>query len=122
MNTTAISKYEAVIDSRDVIERLAELKDGRDAGVLDADEQAELIALEALVEECEGYVEDWQFGAQLIRDSYFKKYAMELADEIGAIDDNATWPQTCIDWDQAARELQMEYTAVSFDGIDYWVR
>ena len=122
MNTTAISKYEAVIDSRDVIERLAELKDGRDAGVLDADEQAELIALEALVEECEGYVEDWQFGAQLIRDSYFKKYAMELADEIGAIGDNATWPQTCIDWDQAARELQMEYTAVSFDGIDYWVR
>jgi hypothetical protein len=103
MNTTAISKYEAVIDSRDVIERLAELKDGRDAGVLDADEQAELIALEALVEECEGYVEDWQFGAQLIRDSYFKKYAMELADEIGAIDDNATWPQTCIDWYQASR-------------------
>jgi hypothetical protein len=65
---------------------------------------------------------DWQYGAQLIRDSYFKRYAMKLADDIGAIDHDATWPQTCIDWDQAARELQMDYIPVDFDGVDYWVR
>jgi hypothetical protein len=56
MSTTAISKYADVIDSRDVIERIDELKEGRDAHVLNADEQAELKALEALAEECDGYV------------------------------------------------------------------
>jgi hypothetical protein len=122
MSTTAISKYDDVIDSRDVIERIEELKDGRDAGSLDKDEKAELAALLDLQAQCEGYVEDWEYGAQLIRDSYFKCYAMEIADDTGAIDDNATWPQTCIDWDQAARELQMDYTAVDFDGVAYWVR
>ena len=24
--------------------------------------------------------------------------------------------------EQAARELQMDYTSVSFDGVDYWIR
>lgn len=32
------------------------------------------------------------------------------------------WPFTCIDWDKAAQELQMDYTSVEFDGITYWVR
>jgi hypothetical protein len=28
----------------------------------------------------------------------------------------------CIDWNEAASELQMDYTAVEFDGVTYWVR
>lgn len=56
----------------------------------------------------------------LIHDRYFKDYAMELADDIGAIDANAGWPIRCIDWDQAARELQMDYSSVTFGGHDYW--
>ncbi len=38
-------------------------------------------------------------------------YAKELADEIGAIDSEARWPNDCIDWNRAWRELM-------FDG--YW--
>lgn len=34
-------------------------------------------------------------------------FAMQLAEDIGALDDNTTWPHSCIDWDQAARELFM---------------
>ena len=87
------------------------------------DESAdELAALKALAEEAEGYAADWKYGETLIRDSYFRDYAMELADNIGAIPANAAWPLTCIDWGQAARELQMDYTAVSFGGVRYWVR
>jgi hypothetical protein len=47
---------------------------------------------------------------------------MQLAEDIGAINGDATWPNNCIDWDQAAKELRMDYTAVDFDGITYWIR
>lgn len=85
----------------------------------DADE---LRILKALADEASGYAADWKYGETLIRDSYFRDYAMELADDIGAVPRDLAWPATCIDWDQAARELQMDYTAVDFDGVTYWVR
>ena len=88
----------------------------------DDDNDAELAALQALADEASGYAADWHYGEALIRDSYFRDYAMQLAEDIGAIDSNASWPNTCIDWDQAARELQMDYSAVDFDGVTYWIR
>ena len=87
-----------------------------------SDDGKELAILKALADEASGYAADWPHGETLIRDSYFKDYAMELADDIGAIDNNASWPLTCIDWDQAARELRMDYSAVDFDGVTYWIR
>lgn len=126
-----INNFQDVIDSRDVIDRIEQLQSygvapydpatapENDGG--DEDER-ELAALLALQEEAEGYSEDWQHGATLIRDSYFKEYAQELADDIGAINADASWPNDCIDWDKAARELQMDYTAVDFDGVTYWIR
>lgn len=134
-----ISNMDDVIDSRDVIERIEELQGERDAleaecaepgegaplqelEAWDEDNGEELRALLALQEEAEGYCPDWIYGAQLIRDSYFEDYAQELAEDIGAIDKAAVWPNTCIDWEQAARELQQDYTAVEFDGITYWTR
>jgi hypothetical protein len=88
---------------------------------LDEEEQEELEALEALAAQCEGYG-DWEHGEALIRGSYFEEYAQELAEDIGAIDRNASWPNTCIDWEQAARELAMDYTQVDFDGVTYLMR
>lgn len=61
-------------------------------------------------------------GSTLIADSHFKRYAQELADEIGAINSDASWPMNCIDWDQAVRELQMDYSSITIDGHDWWVR
>ena len=115
--TTEITNSEDVIDSREIIDRIAYLEDSEDA-----DEIEERAALVALAEQAEGYAADWQYGEQLIRDSYFKDYAMELAEDIGAVDANASWPNTCIDWDQAARDLQMDYTSVEFAGVTYWIR
>jgi hypothetical protein len=88
----------------------------------DEENGQELKALLSLQEDAEKYSEDWKYGATLIRDSYFTDYAQELAEDIGAIKSDATWPNNCIDWDQAARELQMDYTSVEFDGVAYWVR
>jgi hypothetical protein len=117
--TREISNIDDVIDSRDVIARIEELE-GIDEP--DDDERDELNTLKELAEEAEGYSPDWAYGSTLIRDSYFKDYAMELAEDIGAIPDNLQWPCTCIDWDQAARELQMDYTSVEFGDVTYWVQ
>lgn len=119
----AISNLDDTIDSRDVIARIEELEEmlNEDVG-LSSDECSEYWALIELRDEASDYSSDWQYGVQLIRDSYFKTYAMELAEEIGAIDSNATWPNTCIDWDKAAWELRMDYSSVEFDGATYWVR
>lgn len=119
-----ISNSDDVVDSRDVIERIEELRAELDdeTGTAGDDEKAELLALEELQEEVRGYCPDWKYGATLVRDSYFRKYAQSLADDIGAIDLDAGWPCNCIDWDEAANQLQADYTAVEFDGVTYWVR
>jgi DNA repair exonuclease SbcCD ATPase subunit len=88
----------------------------------DDDNGDELKALKALADEAAGYAPDWKYGETLIRDSYFQEYAQQLAADIGAINKDASWPNTCIDWEQAARELQQDYTSVEFDGVTYWVR
>jgi hypothetical protein len=116
MKQTEISNSQDVLDSRDIIERIKELE-----GTENEDEQTELRALEALAEEGQGYGE-WEDGVTLIRDSYFEEYAQELAEDIGAIGRDNQWPLYCIDWEWAARELQVDYTSVDFDGVTYWMR
>ena len=126
--TTEISNSDDVIDSRDVIARIDELEtelaDAHDDSEVDdvLDMRAELETLKALADEGANSADDWRHGATLIRDSYFEEFAQQFADDIGAIDRNASWPLSCIDWKQAARELQMDYTSVDFDGVTYWVR
>lgn len=149
-----VSNTDDLIDSRDVIARLEELRDERQAiadaaeearGALeeepeasrhenalqdaegeiaawDADNAEELAALESLNDQAEGYSDDWTHGATLVRDSYFEDYARQLADDLGAVSGNETWPHTCIDWERAAQELQSDYTSVEFSGVTYWVR
>ena len=87
-----------------------------------SDEATELKVLRDFRDELEPYCSDWRHGETLIRDSYFKEYAEELAADIGAISQDHQWPLNCIDWDKAARELQMDYTSGYFDGVTYWAR
>lgn len=133
--TEAISNTQDVIDSRDVIKRIDYLEsfevdeatedttelDGEHFE-LDGSEIVELQSLRNLRDEAEGYAPDWKYGEALILDSYFEDYAQQLAEDIGAIDKNASWPNNCIDWEKATRELQYDYMAVDFDGATYWIR
>lgn len=84
-------------------------------------EVIELAELKALAEECEGY-SDWAHGEQLIRDDYFETYAQNLAEELDLVQSDVKWPYTCIDWEKAASELQMDYTSVDFGEVTYWIR
>jgi len=126
---TTISNSDDIIDSRDIIDRLAELAEAWTAHAndptepeLDADELDELRTLTAFADEASEYAEDWIYGAQLIRDSYFQDYARELAEDCCMIPNDVAWPMTCIDWEWAARELRYDYSAVEFDGVTYWTR
>src|SRR5262245_2685982 len=128
-----VDNNQDVIDSRQIIARieelendieLAEIPDNEIGGPNDTmtEERAELATLQALSEEAAGYASDWNHGETLIRGTYFTEYAQQLADDIGAIPDGVRWPLTCIDWDKAAEELQQDYTALDWDGVEYWVR
>lgn len=127
----APSNSDDIIDSRDICERISQLEvDAAAEGEYSISEReafrAELKELEALVEVIDNYGGDKaDDGVTLIRDSHFEDYAEELANDIGAIDDRkgqAPWPLYCIDWERAARDLQMDYTSVEFDGVTYWFR
>jgi len=84
--------------------------------------QEELEPISEFAKAAESYAADWLNGATLINESYFEKYAEELAYDIGAIDRDATWPGSCIDWEQAADELKIDYRSIEFEGTEFFVR
>lgn len=127
-----------VIDVRDIIARVLELRDERDEynekmgspdawdGVPDG-EPEELAMLEGILSELAGYGGDEEFDGDwypitLIAESYFQEYAQNLAEDCGMVDTSASWPMNCIDWEQAARELQMDYSNILIHGSTYWYR
>ena len=84
-------------------------------------EAQELAALERLAEEGAGYAADWIYGETLIRDSYFVEYVREMLEDCNDIPRNLPH-YVHIDWERTARDVQMDYTAVEFDGVTYWIR
>lgn len=133
-----------IFDTRDVIKRLesyrdaveslgfdpdnmaAILRDGSDElDALDADALEiveEFVAVEEFAEALENYAADYLHGETVISDSYFVRYAEQLADDIGAMDSDARWPSKHIDWEAAAEELKQDYTALEYHGERFWVR
>jgi hypothetical protein len=132
--TTTLDLSADVIDVRDIIERIEDLKnnygndEGTDEGWTGTDQEwDELALLQATMSDLkgEGGDEQWRgdwYPLTLIRESYFQDYAQELAEDIGAVNRDATWPNNCIDWEQAARELRMDYTITQIDGVTYFFR
>lgn len=110
------------IDSRDLVDEMASIM--ANGGDAEDEEQAERVAaIVALFDEITGYAGDSpEDGIFLIADEVFVDYAQQLADDIGAIDTDAGWPTSYIDWEAAATALQMDYSSVVFDGRDYWYR
>lgn len=117
-----ISNTQDLIDSRSIIERIDELEEERCEADLDEGDELELAVLRELAEQAEDITDEWTDGVVLIRDDYFMEYARKLADDLDLIPRDYTWPISCIDWAQAARELKMDYGSVDFNGVTYWVR
>jgi predicted nuclease with TOPRIM domain len=81
--------------------------------------QEELDALDTLEWEVGN---EWHHGVALIPENDFEEHARDLAEDIGAIDRNAAWPLYCIDWEWAAKELQMDYSSCEYRGDTYLFR
>jgi len=134
MTKTELDLSADTIDTRDIIARFEELEELQSDHEADptgghfSDEDAlELASLTELLAELDGMGgdEQWRgdwYPVTLICDSYFQAYAQELAEDIGAIDRNASWPNNCIDWEEAAQELQSDYASVEVNGFTYWTR
>lgn len=114
-----------VIDSRDVIARIEELEGEIGAegfeDVNGGEIKDELAALKAFAKEAEDYAPDWQYGATLIRDSFFVEYCRDLVADIGDLPRDLPG-YLAIDWEKTADNLRVDYTSVEFDGVTYWVR
>lgn len=126
-----IDNTQDIIDVRDIIARFENLQASieyfdEQGHRPDDEEVAERDTLASLLEDLKGNggAEQWKgdwYPVTLIRDSYFEDYARELAYDIhGARMSDAQWPFTCIDWEAAVRDLQIDYTSVEYDGITYW--
>lgn len=144
LDDATFSNADDIIDSRDVVKRIEELEGAFEAAGLnwsklipsasDYDAQGheegseaevravELKALKDLEDEATNYSEDWRHGSTLIAESHFTQYAEDYAGDLGAINEDATWPANHIDWEAAATELKQDYTEVDFDGVTYLVR
>jgi len=104
------------MDSRDLQERIEELEDIEE---LDEDEQTELNGLNKLKDECEGY--GWDDGIHFIKEYEFEDYARELAEDSYISEDNNPL-LNYIDWERWARDVQMDYSEVEFEGTTYYYR
>ena len=125
--TNIIDNSDDIIDSRDIIARIAELEGERDgwtgtqAEWLASDKGSELTALELLAADAEEYTDDWHHGVTLIRDTYFVEYVQDLLADCGTIpSDLPSW--VVLDWEKTAENVQVDYTSIEFDGVTYWVR
>lgn len=110
---------------RDLAEELDELVRRRDEPEegdepLDDGDRERMKALDALAHDLGGDLHvAANHGVTLIEEGReFREHARGLAVDCLNLDE-AQWPMTCIDWEQAADELATDYSSVSFDGTDY---
>lgn len=136
----SIDNTDDIIDSRDIIERIEELRQMRSEMLEEAretgcakgtwettEEAEELCALVSLAKEVEPESSDWEHGETLIRRSYFVDYISDLIHDCYPMPKemhSGNWPfrHITIDYEAAANEAEQDYISVDFDGVEYLIR
>lgn len=114
-----------VTDTRTIQDRIdelvADIADLVSASEDFEEENEELAALEEFKSLFNA--DEWSDGTTIIAESHFTEYAEEYAKDVGLINgETENWPVTAIDWEQAASDLQQDYTSYEFNGETYWSR
>ena len=127
-----------IMDSRDLIERLEELRakleevratneDPSSGGAaMDEDERQELEDLEALAKECEGYGA-WEHGETIIPRDAFVDHITELIDDCYEMPkdmNSGKWPfcHMTMNYEAAAQEAETDYMSVMVRGHEFLMR
>lgn len=109
-----------IIDSRDIIERVAEIDDAVSED--DYSETDEFEVLSSIIDQANNYG-DFGCGKYLIREDYFTEYCQERCEDVGDIPKELPWHiENYIDWKGVARELKQSYMEIDFDGVSYFMR
>lgn len=87
----------------------------------DHDNADELKSLQDLASEGEDATSEWRHGETLIREDYWVEYVQDLCKDIGDLPQDIPH-YIVIDWDETARNIAMDYSTISFDGVDYYIR
>lgn len=123
---------EDVIDSRDIIARIDEMEleygpedgdsiDTIHLGKMDDDERFEYAALLDLRDAVNEISSEWDDGVTLIHEDYFEAYVEELVTDCGYL--STDLPDFIkIDWAETADNIRVDYSSVTLNGNDYWVR
>ena len=109
-----------MFDSREASERIDFLVDKADDVGLNDEEQDELDILSGLRDQVGDNENFDKWGMSFISDNFFEDYAIELAEDVGDIQDRWRWPFSHIDWKEAADELKGDYSAYDVNGTTYW--
>lgn len=119
-----------VLDTRELLEELRALRDEEDQD-LDPETMTEndretweidQDRIDILTDLLDAIGDEAQYGVALIPEDDFEEYAQQLAEDVGAINEDASWPARHINWKAAAQELRQDYQIVTFDGDDYLYR
>ena len=113
-----------ILDSRDLEERIVELK--KDNNLTDQ-EKEELEQLTAIKKDVEDYSsDDWEDGITFVSQYYWQDYCKDFAYDCGYIEDidrvNANPLIYCVDWEKWASEMKYDYTSTKINNVDYYFR
>ena len=115
-----------IFDSRDAEDRIEELREEieSDERFVDFGQEEELEDLLSFKEEAISTFgeTEWDDGITFIADHHFTEFAETFAGDIGAINPDAGWPISSINWDDAAEQLKYDYAEVSLGNTNYWGR
>lgn len=133
----AETDYNAAVDDEDETEEEQQLadelagarKDLREAEAwadANPEDAEELTTLESLLDDMRGYGGNHQFEGDwypgsLIRESYFTDYVEEMLKDIGDLPQDLPG-YIAIDWDKTAENVKMDYSEVTYDGVEYLYR
>lgn len=109
------SEYEDLVNERDEAEA--------DGDTIDDYDVNRIKIIEALADDL-GYttIQDAVSDSiDLIEEGEFKDHARQLAEDLLGVNVNE-WPMTCIDWERAAADIQVDYTSIEFAGDTFYMR